>query len=226
MEGGAAALLGVRQNHETGRTTYYFKTSREAAGSLGLLAGGVVGASGGVDGEMVVGVEFDDATGTPTRASIAVNGTLAGGLTTALEGGGENTLNKIAASVGTDSRDGVHGSAELAVDLTQGDNLRVFSDAVGSFGVPVLQEHAGPERLSPADGVAGLYDLFDDGAPGTTLGVVTYGHSDDSFSASASGGAGVRFGLGGGFGTTDRASTGGSYYVPGRGMVPWIQCSM
>lgn len=226
VEGSGAALLGVRQNHDKGRTTYYFRTSREAAGSLGLLGGGVVGASGGADGEMVVAVEFDDATGDPTRASLTVNGTLAGGLTTALEGGGENTLNRIAASVGTDSREGVHGSAELAIDLTQGDNLRVVSDAVRSFGVPVLGEYAGPERLSPVDGVAGLYDLYDEGAPGTTLGVVTYDHSDDSFSASASGGAVVRFGLGGGFGTTDRTVNGGSYYEPGRGMVPWVQCSM
>jgi hypothetical protein len=111
------------------------------------------------------------------------------------------------------------------VDLTKGDNRTVFADGLHSIGVPILQNDGSADPPNPYQGLKGVYDLFDDGAPGTQLTVTTYDQHNDGTTLAVKGGDVLTFGAEGGLKFEDRNITGGSYYSPGNGFVKWEQCS-
>jgi hypothetical protein len=170
-----------------------------------------------------VGIEYNDATGQASRASLSVSGELAGGLALTSPTSVTN-LSDLTRSVGVDSHSGFHGTAELTLDLSQGSNRAVFADALHSVGLPILRGDGGADAPPPTEAIGALYGLFDSGAPGTTFGLVQYDHDDNTLDAEIGGGAGVKFGLGAGGGVTNRDVARAAYFEPGRGFVPWLQC--
>jgi hypothetical protein len=73
--------------------------------------------------------------------------------------------------------------------------------------------------------VKGVYDLFDNGAPGTQLTVTTYDNQTGGDTLGIKGGDVLTFGVDGGLKFEDRKITAGAYYSPGNGFVKWEQCS-
>jgi hypothetical protein len=226
------AVVGVKvepgnDDHGAERTVY-LQLSSESAAKLGLFD--TVGGELGVGNEVVLGVTYDD-KGQAVKASVEAAGDLkaqfgpeASGPDTKLgtfaglkpEGAPEGGL-----SVGG----GLTAKADFELDLTQGDNRRVLADGLHSIGVPVLTGDGSKNAPNPYDGIKGVYNLFDNGAPGTELTVTTYTTSSNDNDLSVKGGDALAFGVEGGLNFEDEKVQAGAYYSPGAGFVRWEQCS-
>jgi hypothetical protein len=216
VSGSAAGVLGVKQDHDKGTTTWYVEASSDFGAQLGLAAGAGT--------KTVVGIEYDDATGAPVSASLSVSGELSGGLALSSPKSA-TTLSDLTTSAGLKAQSGVYGTAEINLDLTNQTNRTVFADALHSVGLPLLRADGSAQPPPVTEAVADLYRLFDTGAPGTTFGVVQYAKDEAGVTANAGAGLGVKFGIGGGVNRVAKEVAQAAYYEPGRGLVPWVQCS-
>ncbi|MBK7622274.1 MAG: hypothetical protein IPJ14_06300 [Kineosporiaceae bacterium] len=240
--GSVTALLGVKVKSATpasadgsvparGETrTVYLQVSSEAAAQLGVFE--TVSGTIGDSSEVVVGIEYDD-TGKAISATLDATGTLTGQLGLGATGGEKGQpatpLTPAVPKGTTGAGDlsiggGKAGTLQMRVDLTQGNNRDVVADGLHSIGVPVLMND-GTGSVDPVTGLTGMYRLFEDGAPGTTLGVVLYSQNDGGLSGGVEGGEGIGFGIEGGVSTQDRSVDRAAYFQPGQGFVTWEQCS-
>ena len=233
--GGSAsgtAVLGIKVSPQPigkPHNTVYIKVSQEAALKLGLFE--TVAGEAGVKGEVVVGIEYDG-DGKAVTATLDAAGTLKAQLGPKFPLGPKSKLGdfaglkpegtpKLSENLGA----AVTAKAQFRVDLTQGNNRDVFADGLHSIGVPVLINDGSSSRPNPYEGLKGVYDLFDNGAPGTQLTLTTYDHQTGGDTIGVKGGDVLTFGVEGGLKFEDRAITGGAYYSPGNGFVKWEQCS-
>lgn len=227
-----SAVLGIKvtpQPKGGANHTVYVKVSQDAAVKLGLFD--AVGAEAGTSGEVVVGIEYNN-DGTPITATLDVAGTLKAQLGPKFPLGPKSKLGDFAGlkpegtpKLGENLGPGVTAKAQFRVDLTQGNNRDVLADGLHSIGVPVLMNDGSANTPNPVDGVKGVYDLFDNGAPGTQLTVTTYDNQTGGDTLGIKGGDVLTFGVDGGLKFEDRKITVGAYYSPGNGFVKWEQCS-
>jgi hypothetical protein len=227
-----SAVLGIKVSPQpTGKphNTVYIKVSQEAALKLGLFE--TVAGEASSKGEVVVGIEYDG-DGKAVTATLDVAGTLKAQLGPKFPLGPKSKLGdfaglkpegtpKLSENLGT----AVAAKAQFRVDLTQGNNRQVLADGLHSIGVPVLMNDGSADPPNPYQGVKGIYDLFDDGAPGTQLTVNTYDQQTGGETLAVKGGDVLTFGVEGGLKFEDRTITGGAYYSPGNGFVNWEPCS-
>ena len=101
----------------------------------------------------------------------------------------------------------------------------MFADGLHSIGLPLLQKNGSATPPSAWDGIKGVYDLFDNGADGTTMTVAAYGHTSDDNDLSVKGGDVLAFGVEGGLKFEHDQIQSGAYYSPGNGFVKWEACS-
>jgi hypothetical protein len=223
-----SVVVGMKYRPEDQHKTVYLELGSEAAGKLGVLqtAEGKIGA----ESKVVVGIEYDQ-QGVAVKATLEADGTLTGRLNVnALPVGGNTTgttrslASLTESSLGPTLGGGVGGTAQLAIDLTQGANRAVVADGLHSLGVPVLLSEGSGRTPDPVTGGRGIYDLIDSGAAGTSFGVTTYRQTDDALEGKAKGGDGLGFGVEGGLSSKDRRVTDAAYYQPGQGFVTWQQC--
>jgi hypothetical protein len=226
---GVAAVAGVKltSGPDGPHHTIYVKLTAESAATLGLfnVASGEVGRKG----EVTVGIEYN-AAGKPVNASLEAAGQLKAQFGPDAKGA-SGTLGKIAGfspqgapKVGATIGGGELGKIKLNIDLTQGDNANVVADALHSVGVPVLTKEGSRTTPDVITGLTGLYGLFDQGAPGTSIAVTTYGVTGSGLSGGVKGGDGLTFGVEGGYKFEDQKLKDAWYYLPGQGFVKWQQC--
>jgi hypothetical protein len=232
VDASGTAVVGVKVDPANGEhgdeKTVYVKISSEAAAKLGVFdtASGQLGD----EDEVVVGLTYDD-KGQPIKASLEAAGTLKGqfGLTPT---GGKTKLGEIAGfdpeatpEGGLSVGGGEKAVASFELDLTKGNNLNVFADGLHSIGVPLLQKNGSANPPDPWNGIKGVYDLFDNGADGTTMTVAAYSETSNDNDLSVKGGDVLAFGVEGGLKFENEQIQSGAYYSPGNGFVKWEACS-
>jgi hypothetical protein len=228
----ASAVVGVKFTpNPDGSTnkTVYLKMSADAAATMGVFE--AVDGEAGAGGEVVVGIEYDG-QGRAKTATLDLAGRLKAQLGPGGEVGGKQTISDLAGMVakGAPELGGNVGGARtgklgFTIDLTQGDNRTVVADGLHSLGIPILQGDGSASTPNPVDGVKGLYQLFDSGAPGTYLTATSYATSTSGGTGGLKGGDGLTFGVEGGLTFEDQKITGGAYYEPGQGFVTWQPCA-
>lgn len=229
-QGSLASVAGIRvtpQPDGSMHRTVYLRLNADAAAKLGLFE--LVQGDAGPRGEITVGLEYDG-DGLAVDASIEATGTLRAQFGAAAAGG-ERTITGVAglapkgAPAATDKiGDGTVGRIRFSIDLTQGGNRDVVADGLHSIGLPVLMGDGGASPPGPVDGIRGVYDLVDSGAPGTSTTLTTYDSRTGGVDGGLKGGDVLTFGLEGSYTFEDRAITGGHYYVPGQGFIQWEAC--
>jgi hypothetical protein len=231
-EASGSAVVGVKfMPNPDGSTnkTVYLKVSADAEAKLGVFE--AVEGKAGAGGEAVVGIEYDG-QGRAKTATLDLAGNLKAQLGPNGEVGGEQTITDLAGKavkgapeLGNSIGGGATGKLGFTIDLTQGDNRNVVADGLHSLGIPVLQGDGSTNTPGPVDGVKGIYNLFDSGAPGNYLTRTTYATSTNDTKGKLKGGDADTFGVEGGLTFEDQKITGGAYYQPGQGFVPWTACA-
>jgi len=231
LSASGSAVVGLKvepANEDHGiQRTIYSKVSAEGAATLGLFD--TVGGEAGADGEVVVGLTYND-KGQAIKASVEAAGTLKAEFGPEMSGP-ETKLGDFAGKAPKGSLEGAGsigagktGKLAFEIDLTKGNNRNVLADGLHSIGLPVLSGDGSQITPSVTDGVAGVYNLFDTGADGTQLTKTTYDTASNSTDLEAKGGDGLTFGVEGGLTFEDQKISSGSYYSPGSGFVTWEQC--
>jgi hypothetical protein len=211
----AANLLRVEQDTQQKRTTYQLRLSREMGVKLGLLEqfeGGLSAAS-----EVVLSLTYDDVTGQAVGATFEAAGEVGAELGPKLPFGAD-------AEAGGTTGGTKKLVSQFDIDLTQGNNRDVLADALHSAGLPVLQGDGSGTDPGLVGGARSVYDLFADGAPGTTASYRVYDVGKGGISGGVSGGAGISFGVDGGVTFEDATLSSAGYHEPGQGWVRWNDC--
>lgn len=228
IEGAQAQVLGVKHEPgtggESGKTTFYYKGTRELAGQLQVLGQGPDGA---LKGEVVVALTMQD--GEPVSAKIEAAGKVRAGFFAQGEMDvplGGKLPKAGSAALGVDSGNFVQGKVALEMDLTNQANLDALADVTQSVGMPLLADHGTPGYQDPAEAVSGLRDRFTDGGPveGATLTGQVFEGSESKFEVGFFAGELLTFGAGGHLATSSTEATDAFYYAPGTGFVQWQGC--
>jgi hypothetical protein len=228
-----SAVVGVKitQTANGPTETVYTKISSEMGVKLGLFE--AVEGEAKAGNEVVIGITYND-KGEAITATVDAAGTLKAQLSGKIPLGPKTKLGDFAGLkpegtpkiTDTPLGGSFTGKAQLRLDLTQGNNRNVLADGLHSIGVPLLTgDGTGFPPPNPYDGISGVYDLFDNGAPGTQFTVATYTGDSSNDKLAIKGGDVLTFGVEGGLKFENKNIDSGAYYQPGVGFVKWAACS-